>query len=231
LERGDESDAAGSDDGRNETSFEPRRMRADGARNRQRLIDVAKQTFTELGPEISLETIARRAGVGKGTLYRHFPVRDALVEAVCRRELEQLAEAAQVLLARHAPGDALHRWMRLYVGFIATNKVMAAAVSSICGISTEPYRSSVAQITDNPLLGATTDFYRSVTRLIHEAAGLLVGEALAAGEIRADIDVANLLRAIGGFTVTYGDDVAGWEASALTLIDIFMDGLRLRQAG
>jgi hypothetical protein len=104
-----------------------------------------------------------------------------------------------------------------------------AAFSSITGVS-ELYRSSVAQITDNPLLGATTDFYRSVTILIHEAAALLMDRARAAGEIRADIDVPNLLRAIGGFTVTYGDDVEGWETGALHLIDIFMDGLRARPA-
>jgi len=201
-------------------------MRIDGARNRQRLIEVAKSTFTELGPQVSLDTIARRAGVGKGTLYRHFPVRDALVEAVCRSELQQLAATAAELLEAHRPGDALHLWMRAYVGFIATNKVMAAAVSSICGISPQHYRSSVAQITDNPLLGATTDFYRSVESLIHEAATLLLTKAQEAEEVRHDIDVRNLLRAIGGFTVTYGDDVAGWEADALSLIDIFMDGLR-----
>jgi AcrR family transcriptional regulator len=206
-------------------------MRADGVRNRRRLIDVAKQTFTELGPEVSLETIAKRAEVGKGTLYRHFPVRDALVEAVCRSELEQLAATATTLLETRPPGEALHQWMRNYVGFIATNKVMAAAVSSICGISSELYRSSVAQITDNPLLGATTDFYHRVTVLINDAATLLVSRAQAAGEIRADIDVRNLLRAIGGFTVTYGDDVTDWEAGALTLIDIFMDGLRIEPAG
>lgn len=209
----------------------PRRARADGIRNRELLIEVAKQAFTEQGPEISLEAIAKRAGVGKGTLYRHFPVRDALVEAVCRSELEQLAAAANSLLQERLPDDALHEWMRLYVGFIATNKVMAAAVSSICGMSGEQYRSSVAQITDNPLLGATTDFYQRVTILIHEAATLLLNRSKSAGVVREDIDARDLLRAIGGFTVTYGDDVSGWETIALHLIDIFMDGLRFGAGG
>lgn len=205
-----------------------RRKRSDGIRNRKHLVETAKKAFMELGPDVSLEMIAKQAGLGKGTLYRHFPVRDALIEAVCRNELEQLAAAATALLDAFPPGEALHQWMRLYVDFIATNKVMAAAVMSICGIAPEKYRSSAAQITDNPLLGASTDFYRRVTALVDEAARLLLSRAIAAGEIRDDIDTANLLRAIGGFTITYGDDTAGWQEGALRLIDIFMDGLRVR---
>jgi len=203
-------------------------MRADGRRNRQRLIEAAKDTFYEQGPQVSLDTIARRAGVGIGTLYRHFPVRDALIEAVCRAELEQLAAAAKDLLETHSPGEALRLWMHLYVEFIATNKLMAAAVSSICGISPSLYRSSVALVTDNPLLGANTDFYQSVTVLIDEAAGLLLDRSKAAGEIHAEIDTRDFLRALGGFTVTYGDNVEGWEDSARRLIDIFVAGLRAK---
>jgi AcrR family transcriptional regulator len=206
----------------------PRKQRADGLRNRQQVIEAAKHSFIDTGPLVSLETIAQRAGVGIGTVYRHFPTRAALIEAVFRRELEQLANAAAELLERLAPGEALHQWMRLYVGFIATNKVMASAASALFGISSDMYRSSVAQITDNPVLGAATDVYRSVTITIREAATLLLERAGAAGDIRTDVDPKDILRAIGGFTATYGDDVEGWEESAMRLIDILMDGLRAR---
>lgn len=201
-------------------------MRADGLRNRRRLVEAAKQAFTRFGPQVSLDTIARRAGVGIGTLYRHFPTREALIEAVFSRELEQQAGAAAHLLETMSPGEALHEWMRLYVGFIATNKVLASAVGSIFGLSTTLYRSSVAQITDSPLLGSTTMLYRSATTLFLDAADLLLKRAAAAGDISADLDARDLLRALSGFTATYGDDVEGWEVRAQNLVDIFMEGLR-----
>jgi AcrR family transcriptional regulator len=203
-----------------------RKPRADGRRNRQRLIDAARTTFAELGPQVSLEAIARRAGVGIGTLYRHFPNRDALIEAISRSDVEALAGAARRLLEERGPGAALHEWMRLYVDFIAANKLMAAAVSASFGVSAGQYRSSVAQITDNPVIGSTSEVYRSAVTLFTEAAALLLDRARGAGAIRADIDARDLMRALGGFTVTYGDDVEGWEASALRLIDVLWEGLR-----
>jgi AcrR family transcriptional regulator len=202
----------------------PRKSRVDGKRNRQLLIDVGKSAFTELGAQVSLETIARRAGVGIGTLYRHFPTREALVEAVCRVEVEQLAVAARRLLESAAPGEGLHQWMRLYVKFIATNKTLASAVSAMLGPN--PYRSSVAQITDNPVLGSTTEFYRSTTVLFMDAASFLLERAFRAGDIKVELKPRDLLRALSGFTVTYGDDVQDWQKSALLLIDIFYRGLR-----
>jgi AcrR family transcriptional regulator len=206
-----------------------RRTRADGLRNRERVIEAAKLAFKEIGPLVSLNMIARHAGVGIGTLYRHFPNRDVLIEAVFRRELEQMAAAARHLLETRPPGEALHEWMRLYVDFIATNKVLASAVSAIFGISAGMFRSSVAQITDSPVLGATTELYRSATALFIEAATLLLERASAAGDIRAGMEPKDLLRALAGFTATYGEDIEGWEASALRLIDILMSGLRMRQ--
>jgi AcrR family transcriptional regulator len=202
-----------------------RKMRADGRRNRQRLIQAAKQTFTEEGPEASLEAIARRAGVGIGTLYRNFANRAALIEAVCRDEVEELAAAAQLLLEENEPGEALHKWMRLYVGFIATNKLLASAVNAAFGDPSAQHRSSVAQITDNPILGASTDVYRRAITLFIDAAALLLERARAAGHIRGGIDARDLMRALGGFTATYGDDVEGWEESALRLVDVLMSGL------
>ena len=110
-----------------EEAAEPaRKPRADGQRNRERLMEAAKAAFAEVGADVSLEEIARRAGVGIGTLYRHFPTRDAIVEAVYRREVEQLADAATRLIGSMPPGEALHEWMRLFVDYIATKKLIAA---------------------------------------------------------------------------------------------------------
>jgi AcrR family transcriptional regulator len=181
-----------------------RKPRADGRRNRERLMETAKAAFADLGADVSLDEIARRAGVGIGTLYRHFPTRDAIVEAVYRREVEQLAGSATRLLASLSPGEALHEWMRLFVDYIATKKVIASALASIVGGASELYAFSGAQITG--------------------AMRLLVDRACAIGDIRADIDPNDLLRALVGFT--YGAASPGWRASALRLIDILMDGLR-----
>jgi AcrR family transcriptional regulator len=211
---------------RRQVPARPRKSRADGQRNRQRLLEIGRRAFTELGAQVSLETIAKRAGVGIGTLYRHFPTREALIEAVCRAEVEQLAVAARQLVESHAPGDGLHRWMRLFVDFIATNKLLASAVSAMLGPSS--YRSSVAQITDNPVLGSTTEFYRSTTALFMDAAGFLLQRAYGSGDIKIEIKPRDLLRALSGFTVTYGDDVQDWQTSALLLVDIFFRGLRAK---
>jgi AcrR family transcriptional regulator len=181
-----------------------RKPRADAQRNRDLLVEVAKAAFAEAGPDVSLDEIARRAQVGIGTLYRHFPNRDAIVEAVYRREVQQLADAAERLLGKLPPGAALHEWMRLFVDYVATKKVIAVALGSIAGGVSELYASSGARITD--------------------AISLLVERAGACGDIRADVDPADLLRALVGFT--YGNASPGWEASAQRLIDILMDGLR-----
>jgi len=94
-------------------AVQTRKPRADSSRNRQLLIDASKAGFSEVGVNVSLEEIARRANVGIGTLYRHFPSREAIVEAVYRREVEQLAEAAPQLLETSRAGEALHKWMHL----------------------------------------------------------------------------------------------------------------------
>jgi AcrR family transcriptional regulator len=181
-----------------------RKPRADSARNRQSLIEAAKAAFAEVGLNVSLEEIARRAGVGIGTLYRHFPTREAVVEAVYRREVEQLAEAAPQLLETSPAGDALHKWMHLFVDYIATKRLIA------------------------PSLGAaaarTSPLYASSAELITGAITTLVKRAVASGAVRKDIDPSDLLRAMVG--VSYGNPDAGWQASARRLIDILMDGLR-----
>jgi AcrR family transcriptional regulator len=112
---------------------ETRRPRADAVRNRERLMEAAKQAFTEDGPEVSLESIARRAGVGIGTLYRHFPTRDAMVEAVYRHGVAQLTDAANTLLQSHPPGEALDAWLRLFVDYMAAKRVIAPALGALPG--------------------------------------------------------------------------------------------------
>jgi AcrR family transcriptional regulator len=182
----------------------PRKRRADSQRNRDLLADAAKAAFAELGAEVSLDEIARRAGVGIGTLYRHFPNRGAILEAVYERELDQFAGAAAQLLETMPPGDALHAWMRLFVDYIATKKVIAPAIAALADGTPAVFASSGTRITS--------------------AMAMLVARAGASGDIRAGSDPNDLLRALVGFT--YGNTGPGWEASAKRLIDILMDGLR-----
>jgi AcrR family transcriptional regulator len=187
-----------------ETEPAGRKPRADGQRNRERLMQAAKAAFADIGPEVSLDEIARRAGVGIGTLYRHFPTRDAMVEAVYRREVQQLADAATRLSDTLPPGEALHEWMRLFVDYIATKKVIGSALGSV--------------------VGGVSELYMASGLLIIGAINALVRRASASGDIRADIDPNDVLRGLVGFT--YGNSDPAWEASALRLIDILMDGLR-----
>jgi AcrR family transcriptional regulator len=181
-----------------------RKPRADSARNRQLLIDAAKAEFSRVGLNVCLEEIARSAGVGIGTLYRHFPGRQDIVEAVYRREVEQLAQAVPQLLETWPAAEALHKWMHLFVNYIATKRLIAPSLGTAAGRSSSLYSSSLELITN--------------------AISTLVKRAVASGEVRKDIDPADLLRAMVG--VSYGNPDAGWEASARRLIDILMDGLR-----
>ena len=181
-----------------------RKPRADAQRNRERLLEVARAVFADLGTDASLEEIATRAGVGIGTLYRHFPNRDAIVGAVYYRAVTQLADAATRLLASLPPGEALHEWMRLGIDYVATKKVIAPALGSI--------------------KAGAPDLLASSNAMIQDAISRLVARAQASGDVRADADPADLLRALIGFS--YGNTNPDWEASARRLIDILMDGLR-----
>jgi AcrR family transcriptional regulator len=184
---------------------EGRKPRADGLRNRERLIDVAKLAFAEIGPNVSLEEIARRAEVGIGTLYRHFPTRDDIIAAVYRREVTQLAGAAKRLLETRPAGEALHEWLRLFVDYIATKKVIAPALAS--------------------MTGGTSALYESSIELMKGAIADLVEKAIAAGDIRPDVEPFDLVQALGSFAMGVSTS-PGWEARTLRLIDILMDGLR-----
>lgn len=183
-----------------------RRLRADSQRNREKLLDTARVAFAELGPEVSLEEIARRAGLGIGTLYRHFPNRDAIVADVYRRGVEQLAGAAPHLLEEHPPAEALHEWMRLFIEYVATKKVMASAL--------------------NALMGGTSDLYAASGPRILEAITLLVSQAKTVGAIRPDTEPMDLLHALVGFA--YTNIGADWQAASARLVDILMAGLKSR---
>jgi AcrR family transcriptional regulator len=181
-----------------------RRPRADAVRNRERVLEAAKIVFSAGGPDASLETVAQTAGVGIGTLYRHFPTREALFEAVYRREVQQLADLAEQLKKKAEPIEALRQWMRSNVRFVATKKGMSQALALAAYKNSELYSYSFDQLT--------------------RAAGGLLERAIAAGEIRSDVSPEDLLRALVG--MSYMNDRPGWQTSVLRLIDVFIDGLR-----
>ena len=181
-----------------------RKPRADARRNRESLLEAAKAAFAEVGAEASLEEIARRAGVGIGTLYRHFPTRDAVVEAVYRREVQQLADAAPRLIESLPPVEALRAWMELFIDYVAAKRVIAPALKSLVGGGSALYADSSARI--------------------NQAMALLVERAQATGDIRPSANSADLLRALIGFA--YVNSAPDWEASARRLIDLMIDGLR-----
>jgi AcrR family transcriptional regulator len=183
-----------------------RRPRADAVRNRERVLEAAKAVFSAGGPEASLEAVAKRAGVGIGTLYRHFPTREALFEAVYRREVQQLGELAEALKSEPSPVDALRRWLRSNVEFVATKKGMSAALALAMNSSSELTAYSFERLT--------------------KAVGALLDRAVAAGEIRSDVSPEDLLRALVG--MCYLHDQPGWQKSVVRLLDVFVDGLRVQ---
>jgi AcrR family transcriptional regulator len=181
-----------------------RKPRADAVRNRDRVLEAARTVFSAGGPEASLETVARTAGVGIGTLYRHFPTREALFEAVYRREVQQLAELAKRLEEEAQPVEALRQWMRSFVKFVATKKGMSAALA-------------FAVSKDSDLVSYSSD-------LLARAVGKLLSRAGTAGDIRDDISPEDLLRALVGLCYTH--EQPGWQKNVLRLVDVFIDGLR-----
>ncbi len=183
-----------------------RKPRADAVRNRERVLEAAKLVFSAGGPEASLEAVAKRAGVGIGTLYRHFPTREALYEAVYRREVEQLSELAEQLKTAKDPVDALRRWLRSNVEFVATKKGMAAALALTFQSTSELAAFSMERLT--------------------KAIGSLLDRAVAEGLMRADISPEDLLRALVG--MCYMHDQPGWQSSVLRMLDVFVDGLRVQ---
>jgi AcrR family transcriptional regulator len=183
-----------------------RKPRADAERNRVRLLETAKAAFAEKGPGASLDEIARTAGVGAGTLYRHFPTRDALIEAVYRNENEQIVAAADRLAETHAPTEALREWLLLFVDYMATKQGMYEALNSLAGGPSELYSASTARL--------------------KQAIARLIDRAVASGDIRMDIDPLDLLRALAGVaSVSAGPD---GKQAAKRMVDILVAGVRSR---
>jgi AcrR family transcriptional regulator len=181
-----------------------RKPRSDAQRNRERILEVAKEAFARSGASTSLDDIAKQAGVGAGTLYRHFPTRDALLEGVYRTEVEKLAAAERKFAQAMPPIEALRGWMLLFVDHIAAKQIIAPALNTVVGGPSKVYEASRAQIT-----GA-----------IHA----LVKRAIESGDIRSDLDPFDLLRAlIGVSNVASSPD---WQQSAKRLVDILITGSR-----
>jgi AcrR family transcriptional regulator len=181
-----------------------RKPRADARRNRERILDVAKEAFTRFGTDASLDDIAKQASVGAGTLYRHFPTRDALIEAVYRSEVEKLAAAEGRFAETMPPVEALRAWMLLFVDYIAQKEIIAPALNSIVGGPSKLYEGSRGQI--------------------QSAIDALVKRAIKSGDIRRDLDPFDLLRALIG--VAHVASGPGWQQSARRLVDILITGSR-----
>lgn len=182
-------------------------LRADARRNRERLIEVAAKAFAENGVETSLEDIARQSGVGIGTLYRHFPTRENLVEVVYRRELEMLAAAAGELSKTHAADAALEEWMRRFVGYIATKRGMANSLRI--------------------LMMSNSALFAEGSGVLRAALEGLLQNAASQQAVRDDIDTTDLLHALS--SIYSIPDAPDWRARSHRLIGLLMDGLRYRK--
>jgi AcrR family transcriptional regulator len=181
-----------------------RKPRADAQQNRERILEVAKEAFTRHGANASLDDIAKEAGVGAGTLYRHFPTRDALIEAVYRTEVEKLATAERKFAESMAPIDALRAWMLLFVDYIEAKHIIAPALNTCVGGASKLYEGSRARI--------------------QGAIEALVKRAIKSGDIRKDLEPFDLLRALVG--VSNVASTPEWQQSAKRLVDILIIGSR-----
>jgi AcrR family transcriptional regulator len=187
-----------------ERSSDARKPRADAQRNRERILEVAKQAFTRSGADTSLDDIAKEARVGPGTLYRHFPTRGELLKAVYRNQLENLAKAEEKLAQTMPPVEALRTWLLLFVDAVAAKQIIAPALNTLVGDHKKVFEASYAQM--------------------HEAIRRLVKRAVKSGDIRKDLDPIDLLRALIG--VANMASSPNWQQSARRLVDILIAGSR-----
>jgi len=182
----------------------PRKPRMDALRNRKRILEVAKEAFKRFGGDASLDDIAKQAGVGAGTLYRHFPSRDELIEGVYRNEVEKLAAAASHFTETMSPLEALRAWMLLLVDYMAAKHIIAPALNTIAG--------------------GPSRLHEGSRSLIQGAIDGLAKRAKRSGDLRRDLDASDLLRALIGVShVGFGAD---WQQSARRLVDILIAGSR-----
>ena len=181
-----------------------RKPRADALRNRERILEVAKEAFARHGANASLDDIAKQVGVGPGTLYRHFPTREELLQAVYRSEMEKLAAAERQFGESMPPIEALRAWLLLFVDAIETKQIIAPALSTLIGDPKKVFAASHDQI--------------------HEALRALVKRAIKSGDVRKDLDPMDLLRALIG--VAHVATSPDWQQSAKRLVDILIVGSR-----
>jgi AcrR family transcriptional regulator len=181
-----------------------RKPRSDAQRNRERILEVSKEAFTRAGANASLDDIAKQAGVGPGTLYRHFPTRDALLVAVYRSEVEKLAAAGRKFAETMPPLEALRAWMLLFVDYIATKKIIASALNTLVGGPSKLLEASYTQI--------------------REAIRALVNRAIKSGDIRKDLDPVDLLKVL--VSVAYMSSSPDWQQTARRLVDMLINGSR-----
>jgi AcrR family transcriptional regulator len=186
------------------TDERARKPRVDAERNRERLLATAKATFSKKGTNASLEEIARETGVGIGTLYRHFPTRDALVAAVYRNETEQLVGAAETLSTAHPPLQALELWLNLFVDYMATKRGLYVLLDT--------------------LAGGTSVLYADSTKQMTSALRLLVDRAVTSGAATVEVDALDLLRAVAG--VGQGGAGDDWVVNAKKVVAILVAGIR-----
>lgn len=185
-----------------------RNVRADSRRNLDALLEAAKAVFAASGVDAPVREVAARAGVGIATLYRHFPQRSDLVAAVFRREVDGCAAAAPSLAREHEPGEALARWLRRYTSFIATKRGLAASLHS-----------------GDPAFDGLPAYFR---QNLEPALKLLLDAAVAAGQIRDDIEAYDLLRAVANLTIATGEPTAVRSGQ---MIELLIDGLRYGARG
>ena len=180
-----------------------RRVRADAQRNIDALLQAALAVFTTSGVDAPVREIAEKAGVGIGTLYRHFPQRSDLIAAVFRREIESCADAAPILAEAHDPFDALANWMQRYAAFIATKRGLATALHS-----------------GNPAFDSLPAYFNQRLR---PALRTLLESAVAAGEVRSDVEADDILGAVASLCL-HADE--GRPGHARRMVALFADGLR-----
>ncbi len=189
------------DDGVESRGDADRRVRADAKRNLAALLQAAKTVFATSGVDAPVREIAEKADVGIGTLYRHFPQRSDLIAAVFRHEIDACAEAAPILAAEHAPGEALAKWMQRYAAFIGTKRGLAPALHS-----------------GNPAFEPLREYFEQRVR---PAMRSLLESAIAAGEVRDDVDSDELLHAVASLCMPAQD-----EGRAQRMVALLVDGLR-----
>jgi AcrR family transcriptional regulator len=181
----------------------PRRLRADAQRNIGSLLEAAKAVFGTSGVDAPAKEIADLAGVGVGTLYRHFPQRSDLVRAVLQRGIDACADAAPALAAVHEPGAALANWLHRYTEFLATKRGLATALHSA-----------------DPAFDALPGYF---FQRLEPALGSLLDAAAATGEIRADISAGDLLRAVALLCMPVSDEGIAYSRR---MVAVLIDGLR-----